>query len=197
MVKNILGRVFTVWGGLMFIATMLIFIVPIWATGFFPEPKRTEWVIKLCRAWMFLFFPLAGIRVKISGKEKFKKGENYIVVCNHNSLMDVPLTCPGIPGTNKTIAKIEMSRVPLFGLIYKRGSVLLDRSSEHSRKQSYGQMKEVLEWGMHMCIYPEGTRNKTNDPLKSFHDGAFRPLFGYRQKNHTLCDQGDGQNAPP
>jgi len=35
-------------------------------------------------------------------------------------------------------------------------------------------MKEVLEMGLHMCLYPEGTRNKTNDPLKSFHDGAFR-----------------------
>jgi 1-acyl-sn-glycerol-3-phosphate acyltransferase len=35
-------------------------------------------------------------------------------------------------------------------------------------------MKEVLQMGMHMCIYPEGTRNKTNEPLQRFHDGAFR-----------------------
>ena len=28
--------------------------------------------------------------------------------------------------------------------------------------------------GLHMCIYPEGTRNKTSQPLKSFHSGAFR-----------------------
>lgn len=35
-------------------------------------------------------------------------------------------------------------------------------------------MKQVLEQGLHMCIYPEGTRNKTKDPLKSFKDGAFR-----------------------
>jgi 1-acyl-sn-glycerol-3-phosphate acyltransferase len=35
-------------------------------------------------------------------------------------------------------------------------------------------MKKVLELGMHMCIYPEGTRNKTDKPLKEFHDGAFR-----------------------
>jgi 1-acyl-sn-glycerol-3-phosphate acyltransferase len=88
--------------------------------------------------------------------------------------MDVPLSCPGIPGANKTIAKIEMSKIPLFGIIYKRGSVLLDRSSDASRKQSYTDMKKVLELGMHMCIYPEGTRNKTDNPLKSFHDGAFR-----------------------
>jgi 1-acyl-sn-glycerol-3-phosphate acyltransferase len=35
-------------------------------------------------------------------------------------------------------------------------------------------MKRVLDMGLHMCIYPEGTRNKTNEPLKPFHDGAFR-----------------------
>lgn len=35
-------------------------------------------------------------------------------------------------------------------------------------------MKDALDMGLHMCIYPEGTRNKTQEPLKSFHDGAFR-----------------------
>jgi 1-acyl-sn-glycerol-3-phosphate acyltransferase len=174
MFKNILGRVFTIWGGLVFIGTMLIFIVPIWATGILPEPKRTGWVIRFCRMWMALFFPLSGIRLKINGRSHFKHGENYVVVCNHNSLMDVPLSSPGIPGANKTIAKIEMSKIPLFGIIYKRGSVLLDRKNDDSRKSSYIEMKNVLSKGMHMCIYPEGTRNKTNDPLKSFHDGAFK-----------------------
>jgi 1-acyl-sn-glycerol-3-phosphate acyltransferase len=127
--------------------------------------------------WMALFFPLSGVRLTIKGRNHFKKGENYVVVCNHNSLMDVPLTSPGIPGANKTIAKIEMSKIPLFGIIYKRGSVLLDRKNDESRKASYNEMKNVLALGMHMCIYPEGTRNKTNDPLKSFHDGAFKLSF--------------------
>ena len=177
MIKNILGRVFTIWGGIVFVGTMLFFLPPIWATGFLPEPKRTDWVIKFCRMWMALFFPLSGVRLTIKGRDHFKKGENYVVVCNHNSLMDVPLTSPGIPGANKTIAKIEMSKIPLFGIIYKRGSVLLDRKNDESRKASYNEMKNVLALGMHMCIYPEGTRNKTNDPLKSFHDGAFKLSF--------------------
>ncbi|HTQ27154.1 MAG TPA: lysophospholipid acyltransferase family protein, partial [Puia sp.] len=47
-------------------------------------------------------------------------------------------------------------------------------SSESSRRESFLQMQEVLSMGLHMCIYPEGTRNKTGQPLKSFHDGAFR-----------------------
>src|SRR6195952_5508674 len=88
--------------------------------------------------------------------------------------MEVPLSTPFIPGPNKTIAKAEMSKIPIFGLIYKRGAILVDRSNKSSRQQSFKLMKEVLSMGMHMCIYPEGTRNKTALPLKDFHDGAFK-----------------------
>ena len=123
---------------------------------------------------MHVFFRLTGIRRIIKGKENFRKGENYIVICNHRSFMDIPLSTPGIPGPNKTIAKESMARIPVFGLIYKSGSVLVDRKNEQSRKASYVKMKEVLAMGLHMCIYPEGTRNKTTEPLQRFHDGAFR-----------------------
>lgn len=123
---------------------------------------------------MKIFFVLTGVRRIFKGKEHFKKGENYIVICNHRSFMDVPLSSPGIPGANKTIAKAGMAKIPLFGLIYKSGSVLVDRTNEQSRKASYMKMKEVLNMGLHMCLYPEGTRNKTSEPLQRFHDGAFR-----------------------
>lgn len=174
VIKNILGRIFAAWALLTFVATMLIILLPTWLIGLFPEPKRTRWFISLSRVWMAVWLPLAGIRLVIKGKEKFKKDQNYVVVCNHNSFMDVPVTSPGIPGANKTIAKIEMAKIPLFGIIYRRGSVLVDRKSEESRLKSYAYMKRVLDMGLHMCIYPEGTRNKTNQPLKEFKDGAFR-----------------------
>jgi 1-acyl-sn-glycerol-3-phosphate acyltransferase len=35
-------------------------------------------------------------------------------------------------------------------------------------------MKQTLQKGMHMCLYPEGTRNRTDQPLKAFYDGAFK-----------------------
>ncbi|HET6996902.1 MAG TPA: lysophospholipid acyltransferase family protein, partial [Chitinophagaceae bacterium] len=146
----------------------------IWIASLQKEPRRTIIFQKVSRVWMRTFFFLSGIRIRIKGKENFKANENYVVVCNHNSMMDVPLTTPFIPGANKTIAKIEMSKIPLFGLIYRTGSVLVDRKSEESRKASYVKMKEVLDMGLDMCIYPEGTRNKTNEPLQRFHNGAFR-----------------------
>ena len=123
---------------------------------------------------MNVWLTLVGCPIRIKGKENFLKGKTYIVTCNHNSLMDVPLSCPYIPGPNKTIAKTSFAKIPLFGFFYMKGSVLVDRKSEASRRQSFEKMKEVLEKGMHMSIYPEGTRNRTTEPLKKFHDGAFR-----------------------
>jgi 1-acyl-sn-glycerol-3-phosphate acyltransferase len=174
LLKNILGRVLALWAALVFTGSLLVIFIPIWVIGFWPEPKRTVYIFRIFRVWMKFFFVFAGVRRIFRGTENFKKGENYIVVCNHNSFMDVPLASPGIPGPNKTIAKVEIASVPLFGMIYKRGSVIVDRKSEESRRNSYLKMKEVLDLGLHMCIYPEGTRNKTREPLQRFHDGAFK-----------------------
>lgn len=173
-VREIMGRIFCLWTLIVFIITMLVVALPMWAVGLIKEPKRTEIFRKISKAWMTVFFAVTGCRFKIKGKENFKPGENYIVICNHNSFMDVPVSTPFIPGANKTIAKIELANIPLFGLIYKRGSILVDRKDKLSRRESFIKMREVLAMGMHMCIYPEGTRNKTQEPLKEFHDGAFK-----------------------
>lgn len=172
--KNILARIFALWAILVFVVTMVPVILIILLTGIWKEPRRSIIMHNVFAGWMTLFFILTFVRRIIKGKSNFKKGENYVVVCNHNSFMDVPLTSPGIPGPNKTIAKIEMASIPLFGIVYKRGSVLVDRKDDNSRRESYTKMKEVLEMGLHMCIYPEGTRNKTKEPLQRFHDGAFK-----------------------
>jgi 1-acyl-sn-glycerol-3-phosphate acyltransferase len=173
-IKNILGRIFALWAALVFVFTMLIILLPLWVIGLWKEPKRSFLMHRIYRAWMLVFFFMTGLRLRIKGKENFKAGENYVVVYNHNSMMDVPVSVPFMPGANKTIAKVELSRIPLFGIVYKRGSVLVNRKNEESRKMSYLKMKEVLEMGLHMCIYPEGTRNKTVQPFQRFHDGAFR-----------------------
>src|ERR1700733_6542947 len=172
---NIFGRIWAVWGIILFIVTMLIFMIPFLLFSYFrADPRKTNNFVRFARVWMGVFLTLAGCPLRITGKEKFRKGQTYIVVCNHNSLIDVPVTFPHIPGGNKTIAKASFAKTPIFGLIYRAGSILVDRNSEASRRESFTKMKEVLDMGLHMCIYPEGTRNKSGQPLKAFHDGAFR-----------------------
>ncbi|MDB5205135.1 MAG: 1-acyl-sn-glycerol-3-phosphate acyltransferase [Flavisolibacter sp.] len=172
--KNIVGRVMALWALLVFVITLFVFVIPMGLAGLWPEPKLSKIAYFFYSRWMTLFFILIGVRRVIKGRKNFKKGQNYVVICNHRSLMDPPLSSPAIPGANRTIAKSEMAKIPVFGIIYKRGSVLVDRKSEESRRTSFLKMKEVLALGLHMCIYPEGTRNKTAEPLQRFHDGAFK-----------------------
>lgn len=172
--KEILGRVFALWAILTFIVTFLIIFIPSMLTFLMPEPKGQGIFIKIARLWMNVWLYLVGCPIKVNGKENFIPGHSYIVTCNHNSLMDVPLSCPYIPGPNKTIAKASFAKIPLFGFFYMKGSILVDRKDEQSRRNSFEKMKEVLKKNMHLCIYPEGTRNRTNEPLKKFHDGAFK-----------------------
>ena len=163
-----------VWALILFIVTLLPVAFLMWIIGIIDEPLRTKVFRQISKVWMRIFFFLTGCRLKVIGKKNFEPGEKYIVTCNHNSLMDVPVATPFIPAANKTIAKSSMAKIPLFGLIYKRGSVLVNRNDKNSRKDSYLKMKNVLGMGMNMCIYPEGTRNRTDFPLKEFHDGAFK-----------------------
>lgn len=172
--KEIAGRIWALWGLLSFVITFLIVFLPSMITYLIPDPKGTDIFIRIARTWMSFWLRLVGCPIKITGREHFKKGNTYVVVFNHNSFLDVTLSCPFVPGANKTIAKTSFTRIPLFGWYYRKGAVLVDRKSESSRRQSFEEMKEVLQKGMHMSIYPEGTRNRTGEPLKKFYDGAFK-----------------------
>ena len=173
LIKNILGTLFAVYAAIIFVATMLVVLIPVWVISLLPEPQRARCMHPVFRLWMGVYMPLIFCPVFRKGKNNFKKGENYVVVINHNSLMDIPVSSPWIPGPNKTLAKMEMARIPLFGIIYKAGSILVDRKSESSRRGSFNKMQQTLEMGIHLCLYPEGTRNKGTLPIQLFFDGAF------------------------
>lgn len=172
--REIAGRIWAVWGLVSFAATFLLIFLPSMVSYLLPEPVSSKYFMRVARIWMDVWLLLVGCPVKVKGEEHFEEGKSYIVTCNHNSLMDIPLSSPYIPGPNKTIAKKSFAKVPLFGWFYSKGSVLVDRKSERSRRKSFDDMKAVLRNGIHMCIYPEGTRNRGNEPLKKFYDGAFR-----------------------
>lgn len=138
------------------------------------DPKGQSFFISVSKVWITVWLYLVGCPLKVKGKENFKKNTAYIVASNHNSMLDVPISCPFIPGANKTIAKDSFAKVPLFGWFYRKGAVLVNRKSEISRRRSFEEMKKVLSIGMHMSVFPEGTRNRTSEPLKKFYDGAFK-----------------------
>ncbi len=173
--KEIFGRIWAVWGLVWFLFTLLIFVWPITFTFLIKEPKGVKIFKAFSKCWMTIFLYGIGCPIRIIGKKNYDAGKQYVVTANHQSFMDVPLLTPFFPGPNKTIAKKSMSRIPLFGWVYTRGSVLVDRGNDASRKKSFDAMKHVLQVErLNMAVYPEGTRNRTGAPLKSFYDGAFK-----------------------
>jgi 1-acyl-sn-glycerol-3-phosphate acyltransferase len=163
-----------IWALISFVSTMFVFIWFYLPCFFLQEPNIAKWHRFISRIWMSLFLTSIGCRFVIRGKHHFNISSSAVVICNHNSLIDVPICTPFLPRANKTIAKKSFIYVPLFGWIYQFGSVIVDRKNDQSRKDSYDAMKRVLANGLDMLIYPEGTRNKTSEPLKSFFDGAFK-----------------------
>lgn len=194
-IKNIFCRIWAFWGIIVFGVTLLVVLLPICLTYLIPEPNGIRTFAWISRQWMRVFLGLIGCPFRFYGKENFKPNENYVVICNHNSLMDVPLTTPFLPG-NKTIAKKSMSKIPLFGWVYTRGAVLVDRGSDESRRKSFKDMKTVLQQGLNMIIYPEGTRNRTGKPLKQFYDGAFKLAVENGKDIVPVCIFGTAKALP-
>ncbi len=172
--KEILARVWALWGLVSFVTTFLIIFIPSMCCYLIPGKKGQDIFIAISRIWMTFWLHIIGCPVTVTGKEYFALNKAYIVTYNHNALLDVPLSAPCIPAGNKTIAKSSFTKIPLFGWFYRKGSVIVDRKSDASRLKSFDDMKNVLQQGIHMCIYPEGTRNRTKDPLKKFYSGAFK-----------------------
>lgn len=67
-----------------------------------------------------------------------------------------------------------MSKVPIFGFIYRNAIVTVDRSSATHRANSVRILKSVITKGISVFVFPEGTFNMQAKPLKPFYDGAFR-----------------------
>ena len=128
--KEVLGRIYFVYLALLF----GIFMIPVALIVFIQklvlsEEKFPKGLHTTFRVWMGIFMPMIFCPVKHYGREKFEKGKNYVVVVNHNSFMDIPVSAPGIPVPSITLAKVEISKVPFFGYIYKQGTILIDRKN--------------------------------------------------------------------
>lgn len=120
----------------------------------------------------FLF--LVGIRLKVEGQELLDPNRSYVIVGNHNSSLDFILNAHAFPGVFRFLAKQELQKIPVFGLIVRKMCLTVDRSSAMSRARSVVALKQQLADGWSIFIYPEGSRNIGNEPLGMFYDGAFR-----------------------
>ncbi len=126
------------------------------------------------RAWARAWLALIGIRHQTSGDIPERQDGAYVYVANHISWLDAVLVPVIFRKPIRPLGKAEMGKVPLFGFIYRRAVVTVDRSNPAARRRSVQRLKSLLRKGVSVLVFPEGTFNETGGPLAPFFDGAFR-----------------------
>jgi 1-acyl-sn-glycerol-3-phosphate acyltransferase len=153
---------------------MLVLPFILLSTWVLKGKKSQDMCFIFIKGWAWLFSKLCFFPVRIKNKELVDPEEAYIYVSNHNSYLDTFVAVMAIPKSFKPLGKIEMLKTPIFGLIYRKIVVLIDRKSPESRAKCIQDLKMELASGQSILIFPEGTMNRTDTPLAHFYDGAFR-----------------------
>lgn len=167
----IIGRLYSIYAALGFAALfLLVFPFQLIFSLFLRTHKLALWFNHL---WAWGFFILMLVPVRIKGRENIP-GEQFIFCSNHFSYLDIP-AMGLLGGQFKFFGKVSISKIPLFGWMYKRLHVTVDRASFKSRAHSLVIAREMLKKGFNMTFFPEGGVRLTNYPeMASFRDGAFR-----------------------
>jgi 1-acyl-sn-glycerol-3-phosphate acyltransferase len=149
------------------------------------------------KCWSWIFSVLNRIPYQIINHERIERNKSYIFVSNHTSYLDIPPLVVTIRGQFRALAKKELLKIPVFGWIANVMCVVVDRSSNESRRQSMIHLKEILDMGISVLIFPEGTQNRTGDPLQPFYDGAFRIAIETQEPILPIAVVGAGKLMPP
>ena len=83
------------------------------------------------------------------------------------------------------VGKKELVQIPIFGFIYKRAAIMVDRSSSKSRYEVYIRAQKVISKGYSVCIFPETEYVKESIILNPFKQGAFKLAIEHELPIHT------------
>ena len=101
-------------------------------------------------------------------------------IANHTSMTDILLLLVSVKNPFVFVGKKELTKIPLFGFFYKRTCILVDRSSEKSRKAVFLRAQKRLKTGVSICIFPVGGVPEEHIVLDEFKDGAFRLAINHQ-----------------
>lgn len=167
-----------VWRGWMIVLGAVLTIslgIPVLFLSIRKEDYK--YAYKFIRIWCYGMFYGMGFRydLKKLTDKKIDRNTQYVFISNHTSIMDVMLPCILMPHHPLCyVGKKELVKIPIFGIIYKRICVMVDRSSAKSRADVYRRCAERMEEGDSIVIFPEGgVPDDTSVILDSFKDGAF------------------------
>lgn len=134
------------------------------------------WVDKTIHKWADRILGLIGVKYKVINPDGIEPqpGKATIIMCNHSSLYDIPLSFKAFPHHSiRMLAKKELAKIPIMGKGMTAAEFpFIDRQNRHQAVKDLQIVRQLLESGIVMWIAPEGTRSKDGKlaPLKK---GAF------------------------
>jgi len=167
--------IFSFYGFVLFLVGLFLIFPFVIFASFFGKIKGGNFIYKLCHFWAATELKLWGIHYSIYFQAPHNKQKQFVFVFNHISYMDIPILMMAFNQHHfRILGKAALSKIPVFGFLYKQIVVLVDRENAANRSKSVQQLKSFIKKGISVVIAPEGTFNTTNHPLKEFYDGAFR-----------------------
>jgi 1-acyl-sn-glycerol-3-phosphate acyltransferase len=134
------------------------------------------WCMKFWASSFYTFGIWFVHRGSIAAQKEWPSG-SVIIVANHNSLLDTPALYLMLKRFAMPLAKIELTKAPIFGHLCSWITLPVDRRSTESRLRAMVDMRQYLEQGGSLVVFPEGKTNKSAQALQPFEPGAFRLSF--------------------
>ena len=121
--------------------------------------------------------------VTITGRKNVDHKKAYVMVCNHQSLLDIPVIYRLFLHF-KWVSKASLFKIPVIGWnLWLNRHIKLERTSTKSQRKMLRQCAEHIQNGSSVMIFPEGTRSRDGE-LRAFKEGAF--LVALHQKTDIL-----------
>lgn len=128
----------------------------------------------LAAQWARLNMLFTLMTIEIEGREKVVTGRSYIIVSNHQSLLDIYVLYGYIGMNIRWVMKKELRSIPVFGLACEMmGQIIIDRSNTQAALESINTARGRIKNGLSVIFFAEGTRSR-NGEVKPFKKGAFR-----------------------
>lgn len=163
----------------IFVVSFLILSIPImlveWIIGKFNPGLKDRSSLAIVN-WAFRWvIRIAGTKVIAIGEENIPSDTAVLYVGNHRSFYDIILTYVRVPRPTGYVSKKEMDKWPLLNVWMRYLHCLfLDRENIKDGLKTILTAVDKVKNGISICIFPEGTRNKTADSFLPFHEGSFK-----------------------
>jgi 1-acyl-sn-glycerol-3-phosphate acyltransferase len=176
MLCRTLKSLFGIWAVLIFSIGLIVSVILYLIIFAFTDDKKGAHIAHryVSRSWARFILIMYGIRVKVKNAEYLDSSKVYVFIANHRSMLDIPAYAVSCNHTFRFLAKVELMKIPLLGYVIRKLYISVDRKNKEARVKSMENMNRSIRDGISVFICPEGTRNKTDDLLLTFHDGAFR-----------------------